>query len=335
MPQTESPRPQGDMDRTTAWTAYWASGALHSCATSFSGNYAGQLEAFWHQLFSQLPEAACVADLCCGNAPLSKLLLESPHAARVARIDAVDVADIAPPWVTTSDEATRLHIHPRVDVTSLPFAPATFDLCMSQYGLEYAGAAAFHEVTRVLRPGGRLAAVLHHAESLPVRIAKAECAHLHWLLSASDLYACAAAMIAPMARTGTEQGRAELMRDPTANATRAAFNQALQALNTRIQTEPSPAVLVEQRQWLMKLLGEVPRIGIEPARNALDSVLAATRASLLRQQELVQYACDEAQVRGLAACLGDPAPVVSELCFDTGDVAGFGLVAVRGAGHSP
>ncbi len=331
MPQTESPRPQGGMDRTTAWTAYWATGALHSCATSFSGNYAGQLEAFWHHVFSQLPDAARVADLCCGNAPLSKLLLESPHAARVARIDAVDVADIAPPWVAALGEATHLHVHPRMDVSSLPFAPATFDLCMSQYGIEYAGEAAFHEVARVLRPGGRLAAVLHHAESLPVRIAKTECAHLHWLLSASDLYPCAAAMIAPMARTGTEQGRAELMRDPTANATRATFNQTLHALNTRIQTEPNPTVLVEQRQWLMKLLGEVPGIGIEAARNALDSLLATTQASLLRQQELIQYACDEAQVRRLATHLGDHAPVVSNLRFDNGDIAGFGLVATRAA----
>ena len=329
MPQTESPPPQAGMDRTTAWTTYWASGALHSCATSFSGNYAWQLEAFWQQVFSHLPEAARVADLCCGNAPLGKLLLESPHAARVARIDAVDMADIAPPWVAAFGDATGLHVHPRVDVTALPFAPATFDLCMSQYGIEYAGEAAFAEVARVLRPGGRLAAVLHHAESLPVRIAKSECTQLHWLLSASGLYPCAAAMIAPMARIGTEQGRAELMRDSTANTTRAAFNQALQTLNTRIQTQPHPAVLVEQRQWLMKLLGEVPRIGIEPARNALDSLLAATRASLLRQQELVQYACDEAQVRGLAACLGDPSPVVSKLCFANGDVAGFGLVVAR------
>ncbi len=329
MPETVPPLPE----RAEAWSAYWASGALHSCATSFSGNYAGALAAFWRTVFDRLPEAARVLDLCCGNAPLSKLLLDAPQHKQVARLDAVDLADIAPPWVAglNAETASRLHVHARADASALPFSDAQFDLCMSQYGIEYAGAAAFREAARVLRPGGRLAAVLHHVESLPVRMAIVELDHIDWLLGSSDIYLCAGAMIEPMARTSTDAGRAQLKHDATANLARASFNNALQVLNARIQAAPLPDVLIEQRQWLMKLLGDTPRIGAETARAMLGSLLNATRASRLRQQEVIQYACDEAQVRALAACLGDPAPMISTLRFDNGEIAGFGLVAIRAA----
>lgn len=327
MPETAPPLP----GRADAWSAYWASGALHSCATSFSGNYAGALASFWYGVFDQLPNAAHVLDLCCGNAPLSKLLLDAPQHTNVVRVDAVDLADIAPPWVADlpPDIAGCLHVHPRVDASMLPFADAQFDLCMSQYGIEYAGTAAVREVARVLRPGGRLAAVLHHVESLPVRMARAERDHIDWLLSSSDIYPCTMAMIEPMARANTEAGRAQLRRDSSANATRASFNHALHSLNARIQTTASPDVLIEQRQWLMKLLGDVPRLGIEAARTTLEALLAATRASRLRQHEVIQYACDEAQARTLAALLGDRAPALSNLHFDNGEIAGLGLVATR------
>ena len=53
----QSVDPYRNERRIESWSRYWASGALHSCAGSFDGNYAGSLRAFWNEVFSSLPPA--------------------------------------------------------------------------------------------------------------------------------------------------------------------------------------------------------------------------------------------------------------------------------------
>ena len=35
--------------RRAAWSAYWATGGLHSCVGSFGGNYGGAIGGFWRE----------------------------------------------------------------------------------------------------------------------------------------------------------------------------------------------------------------------------------------------------------------------------------------------
>jgi SAM-dependent methyltransferase len=57
------------------------------------------------------------------------------------------------------------------DVERLPFADASFDLAVAAFCLNHLGAVepALHELTRVLRPGGRLVASTWHVASDPVK----------------------------------------------------------------------------------------------------------------------------------------------------------------------
>jgi SAM-dependent methyltransferase len=50
------------------------------------------------------------------------------------------------------------------DAADLPYEDGSFGAVVSQFGIEYAELRAFSEATRVLRPGGALVMVLHHAE---------------------------------------------------------------------------------------------------------------------------------------------------------------------------
>lgn len=325
MPQTPP-----DFDpamRARVWSDYWASGTQHSCAGSFSGNYAGNIAAFWRSVFALLPSDARVLDACCGNAPLGRLLLESDVAERVSELVAVDAAQIAP--VFPAEYAGRVSVHAGVDVAALPFPDGGFDLCMSQYGIEYVGVPAFVECGRMLREGGRLAAVLHHVQALPVRIAREECGHIDVLLGDEGFFARARAMIEPMARAATEAGRAALMRDTQANAARAALNEALRALQARIDAALWPDVLLEQRDAVMQLLGQVPGIGAQAAHQHLEALQRALLASQLRQRELVAFALDEAGLRALMEAFPGRIERLEPLSFDNGELAGWALVACR------
>lgn len=327
--------PYRHAQRIENWSRYWASGALHSCAGSFSGNYAGNLRAFWNRVFSALPPHPAVLDLCCGNAPLTKLLLDDTRVlADGGTVDATDIAAIAPRWhaLLPAPLRQRVRIHPRVDAALLPFDAAAFDLCMSQYGIEYVGDAAVAEVLRVLRPGGRLAALLHHPESLPVRIARHELEHLDWLENEARIGELVGALIEPMARSATPQGQASLRDDAEANDRRARFNGALQRLQERSQAQPYPDALLEARDALMAVLQRARFAGVAAAETMLAEWRQRQDESRLRQQELIEHACDEARLRHWAAMFGDGAAQWQTLAFDNGELAGWTLLLHKPAG---
>lgn len=330
--------------RAQVWTDYWASGALHSCAGSYAGNYAGAIAGFWRGVFAALPPGATVLDLCCGNAPLSRLLLEERPSFLLegGRIDAVDAAAVAPDWIAALPETERLRIgvHAGVDAQQLPFEADRFDLCMSQYGIEYVGQPAMTEARRVLRPGAWFAAVLHHREALPVRIAREELEHLAWLSQPEGLLTLTRALLEPMARSATAAGQATLRGDPRANAGRAAFNACLEELEARLPLTAFPDVLHETRIAVTAALQRARTEGVAAGAAALTQLENALEASALRQQELVDYALDERGVCELLDVLGDhspkdqsrkdqsrkdQSPEIGVLTFESGEIAGWAV----------
>jgi len=337
MPDLISPPQASDPSlpsrRAESWTRYWSSGALHSCAGSFSGNYAGSLLDFWRDVFSRLPPTPVVLDLCCGNAPLSKLMLDETRLLQQGGyIDAVDLARIDPPWLRAVDPALahRIRLHPGVDASLLPFDAGGFDLCMSQYGIEYVGRSAVAEVCRVLRPGGLLAAVVHHPEALPVRVARVELEHLDWLLESQGLFDCAADLVEPMARSATAEGQLSLRGDSLANDRRAAFNGILQRLQERADQLPYPDALVETRDAVMAVMQRSRESGVEAGRAALHAARLAAEESRLRQQELVDHAQSAEALHAWAGMLGDAEPQVRTLSFGNGELAGWAVLMCRG-----
>lgn len=318
--------------RADAWSRYWASGALHSCAGSFEGNYAGAIAGFWQRVFASLEgRPARVLDLCCGNAPLSRLLVESPvFASGGIGIDAVDAARIDPRWpdAMPAGARERLRVHCGIDATALPFADAGFDLCMSQYGIEYAGPAAFDEVARVLAPGGIFAGVLHHAGSLPARIAREELLHLDWLERDSGLLPAASSLVGYMALAGTPEGAGQLRVDPAATAARQRFNDCMRRMGAKIEASQWPDVLQEARDAVMAALATARQAGAGAGAAAVRDIGQWLGETRLRQQELVEAALDEARLRALLARFPAGECAIDVIRFaEDGEVAGWSVLA--------
>lgn len=318
-------------ERARAWSSYWASDVQHSLAGSFAGNYTGAIEHFWESVFADLPEQARVLDACCGNSPLGHLLMASGYGAQVMQLAMVDAARVMPGWLdqVLPERASRVAVHAGVDVAELPFPDASFDLFISQYGIEYVGSPALIECARVLRPGGRLAAVLHHADALPVRIGREESRQIETLLERDGLLSCARAMVEPLARAATQAGRAELMGDVRANVARSALNESLRMLQKHIDASRYPDVLLEQREAVMQLLARIPQLGAQFGHDQLDALLQALRDAYVRQRELVSHALDEQGVGALLEQFPGEVRHLEPLSFDNGELAGWALVAVR------
>lgn len=317
--------------RASTWSRYWSSGAMHSCAGSYDEGYAGPIGDFWRSGFVALPPAARVLDIASGNGPLPRLLLSLSERADLV-CDAVDLAELAPPWLDElpPSQRQRVRFHSACPAEQLPFADASFDLVVSQWGIEYSDLGrAVPELLRVLKPRGAVRLLLHHQQALPVVLAADEIAHLDWLLQPDGFMQACADMLAPMALAASAEGRAQLQRDAQANALRERFNQLQQELQRRVDTGRCPDVLVEVRHSASQLLARAAQSGEATARQAWQALLTGLEDALFRLQELRSHALDEAAALSLANSLATSGHFTLDALRDRGAIMGWALSLTR------
>jgi len=318
--------------RQAVWSRYWSHGAAHSCGGSYGNRYEGALADVWRAAFAALAPGARLLDIATGNGPLPRLLLDF-DAGGTSSCDAVDLAALAPAWVgdLAPDQRARVRFHGNQPAETLPFATASFDVVMSQYGLEYTDLArTVPELLRVLKPDGQVHLVLHHAQARPVVLAQAELEHLAWLGRPDGLLDTVAALMPALELAGSEAGRARLAGDAAANAARARFN-ALQSEATALAAASScPDVLLETREDLAGILNLTMAHGAAAGRDALSRMRADLDDSALRLSELRQYALDEQRARALCAALaGSAGQGTLALLEDQGQLMGWSIRVAR------
>ena len=279
-------------DRSAVWTRHWATGAAHSCPGTYGELYGGEIATFWREVLFPLQRDQHVLDIATGNGALPRLLLGQHYEIEV---DAIDIAAVEPSWILDLPPAHRhrVRFHPGQAAEALPFPAGRFDLVISQYGLEYSDLSrSVPELLRVLVPAGRIALLLHHADSRPVRLAAVELAHIEWLQSPQGLLRAAEAMFEPLSRATTPEGRASLSADPAAEATRVHFNAAQDALKARVVQFGSDGadVLFETQDAVTQMFGLALQEGARLARDRFQAVFTTLSDAQLRLDELRRHA---------------------------------------------
>ena len=153
------------------WTVYWQADHLESCVAMTSAADADVVSSVWQRFASSLQDGSAVLDLATGNGTVPRtLLLANPSLA----VTGVDQADIDPlQYLSDSTGLTNVKFMAGVDVCALPLAAESFDALTSQFGIEYAPLKrAVPATIPLLKSGGRLLWLLHHAESVVVRPAR-------------------------------------------------------------------------------------------------------------------------------------------------------------------
>ncbi len=156
------------------WSTYWQSAlSLNSFSEGeMAAGYQGELKDFWYQIFSCLPAAAEVLDVGTGNGALALMLLQyadasgSQFTVRASDAAEIDKELIMRKFPALRADISRIDFYPETKIESLPFADGSLSLITSQFALEYAQPSqAVQSCMRVLKPAGRLEAVIHHAET--------------------------------------------------------------------------------------------------------------------------------------------------------------------------
>lgn len=277
-----------------AWSRYWTAGHAHSCPTSFDGFYGPQLQAFWRRQAAALGPGDVALDLGCGNGALLRFLWSQFPPERAPALIGVDAADLRPDWLH-GPITRRVTVHSGTSFESLPLAAGSVSLAASLFGIEYGNVeAAWVELQRVLRPRCRVAFVLHKRGSRLDAVAADDIVVGRAALAPDGVLALAHSMVPHLVLAATDSGRAALNSDRDAEAARARFNTATEALVDLSR-------LVKHGEYAHDILGALMRVlsGAGAGLGAvigqrLDSLRKGVEDHLARIMELRSSALDRA-----------------------------------------
>lgn len=142
-----------------SWDAFWH-GSGDSGAFAGGGVSHPVISRFWNNFFLSVKEAydaPTLIDIATGNGALVEQAL-TVLGNETGAYTCVDVSAAAIDNVKRRFPGVTGIV---ADAASIPLGDNEFDIVSSQFGVEYAGAAAFGEAARLVAPGGQLALMLH------------------------------------------------------------------------------------------------------------------------------------------------------------------------------
>ncbi len=150
-----------------AWNNYWDTGFKSTFTGHENSGFFEELDASWLATFCGLEKGSTVADLGAGNGALTAKILEASDTEnkefRAIAIDYANVKDHSELYAKKRDD---LQIIDNTPIEETGLDEASVDLCVSQFGFEYADhTKAAMEVNRILKPEGKLIAIVHHRQS--------------------------------------------------------------------------------------------------------------------------------------------------------------------------
>lgn len=148
------------MNNSEYWTDYWIKdGQEGEVFVDKHGSKPAYIREFWEEALKSVDNEAKILDVACGGGSIYEIFsAERREALNLTASDlsqaALDLLSKRLPEVTTV----------ACSADDMPFESETFDVLVSQFGIEYAGFSAFTEAMRLLAPGGSFTFLCHLSE---------------------------------------------------------------------------------------------------------------------------------------------------------------------------
>ncbi|MEM8626715.1 MAG: methyltransferase domain-containing protein [Pseudomonadota bacterium] len=279
----------------------------------FAANYDGEIADFWQSVLEPLATGSVVVDLATGNGAVALL------AAAWARGEGVDLAITGVDSATIGKEQVRsarpelgsdlddIALVGNTPLEATGLATASVDLVTSQYGYEYGDTAAGSiETARILKPGGRLAMVLHNTESAILKQAHEGLAQVAFCLDEERMLSLAQRMVKMFrALKAGGQGPGGLHWSPGALKVREALIDASERIEKRANTPVARSTDAGFIQFflpsVMQLAERAREFDTATLEGAWRSIEAETETYRHRMADLRSAALDEAGIARVAS----------------------------------
>ena len=155
------------------WSVFWQQGHSTTFGDWFKQGYDGAVAAWWQAQLDSGSDTPVVLEPGCGNCSLLPAMVKS---GRGGKYIGVDIARVSPSSIASEgleDSGIELVLHSQTSAEEVPEADASVDIIASVFGIEYSDLSrSVPEAARLLKPGGRFCALVHHDDSVVTRMSK-------------------------------------------------------------------------------------------------------------------------------------------------------------------
>jgi ubiquinone/menaquinone biosynthesis C-methylase UbiE len=149
------------------WSVFWRQGHSTTFGDYIKQGYVGAIAEWWQLHVDALQPEFAVLEVGCGNCSLLPALAKSGKPGRYIGVDlaSVDVSEIARQNLAAT--TIEVVVHSETPAEEIPEADASLDVVASVFGVEYSDPdRSLAEISRILKPGGKFLALLHHDGSI-------------------------------------------------------------------------------------------------------------------------------------------------------------------------
>lgn len=307
------------------WSLFWRQGHSTTFGDYFKQGYVGAVAEWWQAELQALPDDTVVMEVGCGNCSLLPAMIRSGLRGRYV---GVDIARVQPSPVAEEGLAgsgIELTLHSETPAEEIPEADASVDLAASVFGIEYSDfGRSLPEVFRLLKPGGRFRALLHHADSVVTSMSRRAIGEFH----ADDMKAVIEALYTICYERDQSPSLAALKTNARAEQSRERINALAQKYLGDTNPDTANATMFEfmthaLRFFRMMGAPSVARIQF------IESLAAEHQASHERFRQMVAVALDAEGVEKLLARLQAVgfATAQAEVVYNQQDILAWGLRA--------
>lgn len=149
------------MSESKSWDNYWA-GSSAGVAFNLEGAEHPALDRFWQATLTDVSAETRILDVASGRGALLAHLPTADYRCCVS-------LDYSIAALSSQRQSYDFILPVAADAGQLPLKEGSFDLVVSQYGVEYGGADAVAALPSMLAPGGRIMLAMHCEDSVIYR----------------------------------------------------------------------------------------------------------------------------------------------------------------------
>jgi len=143
-----------------SWNQYWH-GTKDGPSLAIGGANHPRLDQFWQEFFLNLrteSRPTRIVDIASGDGAVVDFVFKV-FSGETADVTCIDISQHAIEILVKRFPGVNGVV---ANALRIPLESNSFDIVASQFGVEYAGVAAFSEAARLVAPGGQLALLVHH-----------------------------------------------------------------------------------------------------------------------------------------------------------------------------
>ena len=283
------------------WSLFWRQGHSTTFGDYFKQGYTGAVDDWWQAKLATLPTEPVVLEVGCGNCSLLPAMVKSGVKGTYIGVDLASIRLSSVSEQGLPESGIKVVLHSETPAEKVPEADASVGLATSVFGIEYSDTdKSLPEIHRLLEPGGKFCALLHHTDSVVTSMSRRAISEYN----KDDLEGVINAISIISTERDNTPSLADLGSNPKAEKGRKTINRMADKYLTNTDINTANATMFEFMTDALKFF-KMMGTPAQDRRLFISSLAEEHKASHERFKQMVSVAFDDAAIETLKSKLDE------------------------------